>query len=59
MAEHNAPITINTIFYAVDLETVLVIIRPLHGNLEDVMKIGDRAITGNQEARPDHWANAR
>jgi hypothetical protein len=49
---------IYTVLYAVDPESVQVIIRPSHGYLQDVMKVGNGARAGYQEPSPDDWADA-
>jgi hypothetical protein len=44
---------INTIGFAPDDKLVQVVTAPVQGNLEGVMKIGNRAVTANQEPSPD------
>ena len=34
-----------------------VVIRPSHGNLDDVMQIGDGGVAADQQSAPDHRAN--
>ena len=42
----------------VDAKPVKVGVGPIQSNLEGMVKIGDRAVTGDQKAAPDHRADA-
>jgi hypothetical protein len=48
IAEHNAGYPGNPIAFAMNTKLMKVVIRPSHGNLDDVVQIGDRAVAADQ-----------
>jgi hypothetical protein len=47
------------ILFSVDAELVKVGIRPAHGDLEDVVQIGDSMATADKQTAPDHRTDAQ
>jgi hypothetical protein len=46
------------ILFPVDMELVKVGIRAAHGDLEDMMQIGDGVVTADEQMSPDHRTDA-
>jgi len=58
VTEADAPQPGYPILFPVDAELVKVGIRPAHGDLEDMMQIGDGMVTADEQTPPDHRTDA-
>ena len=48
---------VNTIAFAVDDELMEMFVIPAHGDLDDVVQVGNSALTLDQKPSPDHGAD--
>ena len=48
----------NAVFFAVNAETMQMVITPPKSDLQNVVQVGNRAVTADQHSSPDHRADA-